>query len=323
MDRLAEPHLDLEAVAVEGEDGERVEGGVGAEQDQLAAARMADEDEAHEPPDRPPEQILGAVGDPDVRLVVDGAGSGLEAALALKPLQEADLPAVAARATPALPPRDRRRPVGHGIAADAGDEVMALREQRQDHLGAGVEGVGHQNHARRELPGDLEEQLHQAVQQRAAQLGRAIDHALMDPRRQGDRGDESAGGAHEQGQGLEGMAVDELGLGVVGGLLMELFHRRHLPALFRDLEPIGQADERVAHPHGGEPSLAEANPEGREGTQPERFAVEYVQQPQIPVRPQRQRPDDARHPGEIGSRAQSHQHDPHPLEGDASGAGGS
>ena len=136
-------------------------------------------------------------------------------------------------------------------------------------------------------------------------------------------GDEPAGGAHEQGQGLEGVAVDELGLGVVAGLLMELFHRRHLPALFRDLQAIGQADQGVADPQRGEASPAEANPERGQRAESERLAVEQAEQPQLAVRPQRQRPHDARHAREVDPRAQSHQDDPHPLEGGAPGAGGS
>jgi hypothetical protein len=319
VDRLAEAQLDLEAIAVEGDHGQWIEGRVGTEQDRLAAPRMADEDE---PPDRPPEQILGAVGDPDVLLVVDGAGSGLEAALALETLPEADLSAVAPGAPSAAPAGDRGGPVGHGVAAHPGDEVMALREQGQDHLGARVEGVGHQDHARSELAGDVEEQLHQAVEQRAAQLAGAVDHALVAAGGQGDRGDEPAGAAHEQGRRARAWKEwPSMNSGLE--LLMELLHRRHLLALFRGLEPIGQADQSPAHFEGGEPSLAEAHPEGREGPQPERFAVEHVQQPQVPVRLQRQRPDDAGDSREIGARAQSHQHDPHPLEGDPPGARGS
>jgi len=151
---------------------------------------------------------------------------------------------------------------------------MPLREQRQDHLGARVIGIGHQDHAGRELAGDLEEELHQAVGQRASQLAGAVDHALVDAGSQGDGGDVSVGGLDEQGQGLEGVAVDELGLRVVRGLLMELFHRRHLPALLRDLESVRQADQRLAHHHGGEASPAEANPQRRQRAERERFAVE-------------------------------------------------
>ena len=136
-------------------------------------------------------------------------------------------------------------------------------------------------------------------------------------------GDEPAGGAHEQGQGLEGVAVDELGLRVVRGLLVELFHRGHLPALLRDLESVRQADQRLAHLHGVEASPAEANPQRRQRAERERFAVEQVQESQVDLRAQRQGPHEARDAREIGPHAESHQDDPHPLEGGLSGAGGS
>jgi hypothetical protein len=200
---------------------------------------------------------------------------------------------------------------------------MPLREQRQDHLGARVVGIGHQDHAGGELAGDLEEELHQPVEQRAPQLAGAVDHALVDAGRQGNGGDVSVGGLDEQGQGLEGVTVDELGLRVVRGLLMELFHRRHLPALLRDLESVRQADQRLAHLHGVEASPAEANPQRRQRAERERLAVEQGQEPQVALRAQRQGPHEARDAREIGPHAQSHQDDPHPLEGGLSGAGGS
>ena len=46
------------------------------------------------------------------------------------------------------------------------------------------------------------------------------------------------------------MAFDPLGLGVVGGLLMQLLDSWHLPALLGDLDAIGQEDPGSADLEG-------------------------------------------------------------------------
>jgi hypothetical protein len=60
--------------------------------------------------------------------------------------------------------------------------------------------------------------------------------------------------------------------------LMQLLDSGHLPALPSDLEAIGQADAGSGDFERVEVALAEADPEGRQGCEPERFAVDQVQQ---------------------------------------------
>ena len=61
MEGLFEADFDLEAVTVELNDGEWLEGEVGRHEDDAATGGMVDEDEAHEVTDGPPEQIDGEV----------------------------------------------------------------------------------------------------------------------------------------------------------------------------------------------------------------------------------------------------------------------
>src|SRR3990172_9184106 len=226
-----------------------------------------------------PEQVARGVRDLDIALVIHGAGSGGEAALLVQECLEPELLSVlpGPSRSAATPARGER--VRHGIAAYARDEMVTLREQGTDHLAAGVVGVGDQDDPTRDLPGHLEEELHQAVQQGSAKLAGGVDHPLVDARGERHRGDAPVGGAHELRQGLEGGALDPLPLRVVGGLLMQLLDPGHLPALLGDLEAIGQADPGSPHLERVEVALAEADPEGRQGRELERFAVEEVQQP--------------------------------------------
>lgn len=57
------------------------------------------------------------------------------------------------------------------------------------------------------------------------------------------QGEIAAGGPDDQSNGLAGVAGDIGGLGVVLGLLVELFDSRHLPSGLGGLDAIGQEDD--------------------------------------------------------------------------------
>lgn len=164
------------------------------------------------------------------------------------------------------------------MAAHAGDEMVSLVEQGPDPLATGVVGVGDEEDPARDLVGDLEEELDQTIELGPPKLSRGVDHALVDPGGERNGGDAPVRGADELGQGLEGMAFDPLGLGVVGGLLMQLLDRRHPPALLGDIDAVGQADAGAPDLEGVEVALAESHPEGRERPERERFGVEEMEQ---------------------------------------------
>jgi len=60
----------------------------------------------------------------------------------------------------------------------------------------------------------------------------------MDSGDQGDRVKEAPREMDQEGHGLEGMTEDVGRLGVVGGLLVELFDSRHSFPLLGDLQPV-------------------------------------------------------------------------------------
>jgi hypothetical protein len=167
----------------------------------------------------------------------------------------------------------------------AGHEVVARGEQGADHLGAGVVGVGDEDHAARERRDQLEEELDETVEQGLAPLGGGVDHALVDAGRQRDRRDEPADGAHQEREGLQGVAVDELRLGVVAGLLMQLLDAGHLLALLGHLDAVGEADDRAPDLERGEALEAQAHPQRGELGQAQRLAVEEVEQTEVGPRP--------------------------------------
>jgi hypothetical protein len=69
----------------------------------------------------------------------------------------------------------------------------------------------------------------------------------MDPASQW-HGQTTAHCLHQQGDGLAGMAHDEVGFGIAGGLLVEAFDGGHLVAFLGGFEPVGQQDQARADP---------------------------------------------------------------------------
>ena len=67
-------------------------------------------------------------------------------------------------------------------------------------------------------------------------------HTFVNSAGQG-HGKHTACGGDEHGDGLEGMAHDEFGLGVRVRLLMEQLYARHLAAVFSDFDTVANKDE--------------------------------------------------------------------------------
>ena len=58
----------------------------------------------------------------------------------------------------------------------------------------------------------------------------------------------AAQGLDQQGDGLAGMAHDEVGFGVASRLLVKAFDGWHLMAFLGGFEPVGQQDQARADP---------------------------------------------------------------------------
>ena len=78
-DGLFEGDFDFEAQAIDADDVQGFQGKVGAHQQDGAALRMKDGDEADEDADGTPQQIRAAEAEDDSLLAIDGAGRLLEA----------------------------------------------------------------------------------------------------------------------------------------------------------------------------------------------------------------------------------------------------
>ena len=100
----------------------------------------------------------------------------------------------------------------------------------------------------------------------------------MNARRQGNGRGAARGGAGQQRDGLEAVAEDERGLGVVVGHLVELFDRGHLAAFLGDLEAIGETDPEGAHGEGRKGVAAPARPQGRKSVEMEGAGVKEMKQ---------------------------------------------
>ena len=205
---------------------------------------MGDEHEAHGDAHGAPEQIKHTVAQHDADFSVYGAGGVGEGFGFLEAGAQNNLLPVDA-APPSAPGRGLLRwPVGHGVGPDAGDQVPAGAQQRQDDLGGGVVGVGDQQAG----CGNPERQQHgrQLVQLRAA-VAVAEDNALVDAAGQG-HGEASPRGAHRQRDDLARMAEDVFGLGVAFRLLVQFLDSRHLPSGLGYLDAVGQEDGVTPRP---------------------------------------------------------------------------
>ena len=93
-------------------------------------------------------------------------------------------------------------------------------------------------------------------------------------------GDAEVVGTHaaERPEALEGVSHDELGFGVGFGLLMEILHGRHLPALFGILEAIENEDRMLIDAMHGKAPEDDFQPDPREHVQIDCVAVKEMEE---------------------------------------------
>jgi hypothetical protein len=118
------------------------------------------------------------------------------------------------------------------------------------------------------------------------------------------------------------MAHDELGLGVAGRLLMQVFDGGHALALLRGLDAIGEAYQPRANLKWSEQNEAKACPASREDIEVQGRTVKQVQKSMVGLATEVQDAHEAGDPGVVGSTAQAHQYEKHPQEGARAATGG-
>lgn len=79
VDCLLEADFDFEAIAVESDNLEWVNGDIGSHEDHATAERVVDENESHEPSDGTPEEVHHVIAEQDIVFSVSGAGRSDEA----------------------------------------------------------------------------------------------------------------------------------------------------------------------------------------------------------------------------------------------------
>src|SRR4030042_5077956 len=90
-------------------------------------------------------------------------------------------------------------------------------------------------------------------------------------------GKKAWGASDQQRDGLTGVAVNEFWFGVVGGLLVQFFHRRHFATGFRQLDSIPDEDRAVidfGHEGSRQDGQDQATPKGGEGVSKNRLRSE-------------------------------------------------
>ena len=150
-------------------------------------------------------------------------------------------------------------------------------EQGEDHLAAGVVGIGDQDHHALERHRHREKEQDQAVE-----LGPFVavgpHDALADARYQRHGRRVAGRRAGQQRQALEAVAEDEWRLGVVRRLLVQLLDGGHLTPLLGRFEAVGEAHAVSPDGENREGIPAPTGPQSGEPVELEGRAVKEVQQ---------------------------------------------
>lgn len=125
--------------------------------------------------------------------------------------------------------------------ADPGKEVMAFGQEGEDDLFVGVKGVGDKEDLFGETPLDGIEELMDLLGEGFLVLRRR-DDSFMNSGEEGDGLELVFVDFCQESDGLEGMAEDVRGLGVVGGLLVEFFDSGHSLSFLGDLQAVEEED---------------------------------------------------------------------------------
>ena len=175
---------------------------------------MVDQDEADQRADGTPQQVQGKIAEGDAFLAVDGVGSLEEVLLPLPLVPQFDLPSIDLWPPSLSPSGARRGIVRCRRRPDSGHEVVAFCKERLDDLPACIVRVGQEYTLPPHYANDLEKEGNQLVQESTLVAIRP-DEAFVDAADQGNAEKVPQGVLYEHSQGLEGMAHDELGFGVV------------------------------------------------------------------------------------------------------------
>ena len=235
---------------------------------------------------------------------IDGARGGYESFWLLEQGHELDLAAIefGAAATRGLA---GGRLISGGGAPQATDQVVSLFQEGASDFAAGIVSVGQQ--VKGNLQRQVEDQSHQFVQLGAtAPIGE--NQAFMDAAGQWHR-QTAAQGLDQQGDGLAGMAHDEVGFGVASRLLVEAFDGGHLMAFLGSFEAVGQQHQAAAHPD--QAAIKEpADQHGPQRDQPaevQRGGMEPVEEAVVAGRLEPVAADQAGDPSQVGANAEGGQ----------------
>ncbi len=165
VDGLLEADFDFEAPSVKTNNLQSFQGQIGGKQNQAAAGGMDHPNKAHQPAQRPPDQVKGVIAQHDPGFAIDGAGRLEELLFAAEPIPEPGFHSVKSGPSAPWAFGCRGRKISHAVGANAGDQMMAVGEQSAGKLSGGVISVGH--HRQRLVPGQTQEQRAQFVQQGA------------------------------------------------------------------------------------------------------------------------------------------------------------
>jgi hypothetical protein len=320
VDGLAKAQLNLEPVAVELDDLQRLQGEVRGEQEDRAADGVVDEDETHDAASRSPEQVQTAVAQHHVLFPVDGAERGNEPCSVLGNLLDLNFRAVDPRPSLASVRRRHRRVVGDRVAANPAHQVVSTLDQGGDDGAAGVVGIGDQEELAVPDPGEREQQGHQFVEE--GPMVTVREHQpLVDTRYQRHSGDLAGGTLDQEGDGLEGVAHDVFGLGIVARLLMEKLDAGHLFAFLGRLDAVREAHQPAPGQERSEQDEGEADPALGQDVQIQGLAVKQRKKPVIGGGTQIEDPDKAGDAREIRPAAHAHEGKDQPEKGPGSTTG--
>lgn len=141
IEGLFEGDFDFESESIDSKDVEGGEGQIGGHEDFGTMLRVEDEDKADQNADGTPQQIDGTILYGDMGFPIGGAGGFDEAGEVLEQGFEFDFRSVLSFWPPSFFGMRQGRPIGYGILAHLGDQVVAAVEQAMDHDLAGVIGV--------------------------------------------------------------------------------------------------------------------------------------------------------------------------------------
>ena len=134
----------------------------------------------------------------------------------------------------------------------------------------------------------------------------------------------AAQGLDQQGDGLAGMAHDEVGFGVASRLLVKAFDGWHLMAFLGGFEAVGQQHQAAANPDQAtiKETADQSAPEGNQLAKVHRGGMEPVEEAVVAERLKPVAADQAGDAGQVSANTEGGQDQDKPQEGTGAGTGG-